>query len=114
MIVAPGKCPPERIFDYFKKHFNPTSLVDSVAPKELPQFAREPQNIWNDFSINHEVSTIDEIQKHLHQLKSGKGSNNVDTELQKKCEHPLTFQVIHRMANKLWSKLDIAAFWNNS
>ena len=32
---APGKCPSEKIFDHFKKHFNPTSLVDSVAPEEL-------------------------------------------------------------------------------
>ena len=76
---APGKCPSDKIFDLFKKHFNPTSLVDSVAPKEpsdnLLEFVRELQNISNNFPINHEVPTIDEIQKHLRQLKFGKASN---------------------------------------
>ena len=38
-----------KIFGSFKKHFNPTSLVDSVPPEELsgnpPEFVREFQNI---------------------------------------------------------------------
>ena len=32
---TPGKSTPDKIFDLFKKHFNPTSLVESVAPEEL-------------------------------------------------------------------------------
>ena len=63
----------EKIFDHFKKLFNPTSLIDSVAPEELsgnlPEFVRELQNISNNFPVNHEVPTIDEIHKHLRQLK---------------------------------------------
>ena len=116
---APGKCPPppEKIFDHFKKHFNPTSLVNLVVPEELSgnlEFVRGLQNISNNFPINHEAPTIDEIQKHLHQLKSGKASNDVDPELLKKCENPLMLQVIDRMANNLWSNLDIPAVWGNS
>ena len=118
MKPASGKYPPEKIFDHFKKHFNPTSLVDSVASEELignlPEFVLELQNISNNFTINHEVPTIDEIQKHPRQLKSGKASNDVDPELLKKCQHPLMLQVIDRMANNLWSNLDIPAVWGNS
>ena len=85
--------------------FNLTSLVDSVALEEpsgnLPEFVRELQNISNDFPINHELPTIDEIQKHLRRLKSGKTSNDVDPERLKKCEHPLMLQVIDIMANSV-------------
>ena len=115
---TPVKCPSEKIFDHFKKLFNPTILVDLVAPKELSgnlsEFVRELQKISNNFLINHEVPTIDEIQRHLRQLKSGKASNDVDPKLLKKREHPLMLQVIHRMASNLWSNLDILAVWGNS
>ena len=115
MKLPPRKCPPEKIFDHFKKLFNPTSLVDSVSPKELsgslPEFVRDLQNILNNFPINHEVPTIDEIQKHLRQLKLGKVSDAVDPELLKKCEHPLMLRVIDRMTNNLCSNLDIYAVW---
>ena len=104
---APGKCPPKKIFDHFKKHFNPTSLVNLVAPEELTgnllEFVRGLQNISSNFPINHEAPTIDEIQKHLRQLKLGKASKDVDPELLKKCENPLMLQVIDRMANNLCS-----------
>ena len=60
---ASGKCPHEEILDHFKKHFNQTSLVDSVTPEELrgnlPEFVRELQNILNNFPANHKVPTID-------------------------------------------------------
>ena len=87
MKPASGKCSPAKLFDHFKStsikqvlHFNPTSLADSVAPKELfgnlPEFVRELQKISNNFPINQEVLSIDEIQKH-HQLKSGEASNEL-------------------------------------
>ena len=98
MKPAPGKWPPGKIFDHFKKHFNPASFVDSVAPKELsgnlPEFVRELQNISNNFPINHEVPTIDEIQKYLLQLKSGKASNDVDLELLKNVNTHLCFMLL--------------------
>ena len=107
-----------KIFDHFKKHFSSASLVDSVTLEELSgnllEFFLELQNISNNFPINHEVPTIDEIQKHLRQLKSGKASNDVHPEQLKKFEHPLMLQVIDRMANNLWSNLDIPAVWGNS
>ena len=60
---APGKCPPKKIFDHFKKHFNLTSLVNSDATEELsgnlPEFVYELLNISNNFFINHEVPTIE-------------------------------------------------------
>ena len=80
---APGKSSPEKTLDHFRKHFNPTSLVDSVTPKELsgnlPDFVSELQNISNNFS-----SIIDKILKNLCQLKLGKASNNVDLKLLKR------------------------------
>ena len=60
------------------------------------------------------MQTIDEIQKHLRQLKPGKASNDVDLELLKKCEHPFMLQVIHRMKNNQWLNLNIPAVWGNS
>ena len=51
---------------------------------------------------------------YMKELKSGKVSNDVDSELLKKYEHPLMLQVIDRMANNLWSNLDIPAVWGNS
>ena len=70
--------PQEKILDHFKKHFNPIQS-DSITPEELsgnlPEFVREFPNISNNFHINHEVPAIDEIQKHLRQLKSGKASH---------------------------------------
>ena len=82
MKPASGKCSPEKLFGHFKStsikqvlHFNPTSLADSVAPKELignlPEFVRELQKISNNFPINQEVPINDEIQKH-HQLNQAK------------------------------------------
>ena len=67
--------PPSENLWSFQKNFNPTSSVDSVVPKELsgnfPEFVHELQNISNKFPINHEVPTVNEIQKHVRQLKSG-------------------------------------------
>ena len=59
------------------------------------------------------MPTIDEIQKHLYQLKSGKASDNVDLDLLKKCEHSLMLQVIHTMAIT-WSNLNLPAVLGNS
>ena len=42
---------------------------------------------------------MDEIQKHLSQLKSGKAICNVNPELLKKFEVSHMLQVIHQMAN---------------
>ena len=72
------------------------------------------QNISGRFPINHEVPSIDEIQTQLHQLKSGKASNDVDPELLKRCEHPVMLTVIHRMGSNLWENLDMATAWGNS
>ena len=57
---------------------------------------------------------MEEIQKHLHQLKSGKASNDIDSELLKKCEHPIMLEVMQRAARNLWSTLDLPASWGNS
>ena len=32
---VPGKCPPEKIFDHFKKHLHTAGLIDLVASEEL-------------------------------------------------------------------------------
>ena len=81
---------------------------------KLPEVVRELQKISNNFPINHKVPTIDEVQKYLRQLKSGKAGNDVDPELLNKCEQPLMLQVIHRMANNLWSSLDVPVVLGNS
>ena len=82
--------------------------------ENLPDFVRELQKISGRFPINHEVPSIDEIQTHLHRLKSGKASNDVDPELLKRCEHPVMLTVIHRMASNRWENLDMPAAWGNS
>ena len=82
--------------------------------ENLPDFVCELQNISGRFPINHEVPSIDEIQTHLHRLKSGKASNDVDPELLKRCEHPVMLTVIHRKASNLWENLDMPAAWGNS
>ena len=72
------------------------------------------QNISNHYPINHDAPSIEEIQTHLHRLKSGKASNDVDPELLKICDHPVLLEVIHRMTSNLWSNLDIPDSWGNS
>ena len=66
------------------------------------------------YPINHDAPSIEEIQTHLHRLKSGKASNDADPELLKICDHPVLLEVIHRMTSNLWSNLDIPDSWGNS
>ena len=102
MKPAHGKCPPEKILDHFKntsiKQVLLTQLLTKNLPLNLPQFVCE-LNISNNFPNNHKVQTMDEIQKHLSQLKSGKAICSVNPELLKKFEVSRMLQVIHRMAN---------------
>jgi len=49
----------------------------------------------NYFPINHKVPSIEEIQRHQCQLKSGKASNDIDAELLKKCEPPIMLEVLN-------------------
>ena len=115
---APGKCPPQKILEHFKKHFNPENPSENYTPDELnkniPEFILELREISSQFSINHDAPTTEEIQTHLHRLKSGKASNDVDPEILKKCEHPVMLSVIHRLTSNLWSDLDLPHAWGNS
>lgn len=102
--------------NHFKNHFNPDNNRDT--PEELsvnvPTFVPELQEISNRFPINHNAPSVEEIQSHLRQLKSGKASNDIDPELLKKCEHPIMLKVIHRIAENLWSSMDLPIAWGNS
>ena len=74
--------------NHFQKHFNP-DRTESVTPEELssnlPDFVNDLRNISKQFPFNHEIPSIEESQKHLHQLKNGKASNDIDPEILKKC-----------------------------
>ena len=102
---------------HFQSNFN-TDRANSVIAEELstkvPDFLLNLRNISNNFPIDTSISSIDEIQKHLHQLKSGKASNGIDPEILKKCEHPIMLQVIHKLAEKIWANLDLPTAWGNS
>ena len=112
------KCAPEKILEHFKNHFNPEDPSKTHVPNEftqnLPDLIIQMQNISNHYPINHDAPSIEEIQTHLHRLKSVKTSNDVDPELLKICDHPVLLEVIHRMTSNLWSNLDIPDSWGNS
>ena len=67
-----GKCPPEKLLKHFQNHFNP-DRANSAIPEELstkaPDFLLNLRNISNNFPIDTSIPSIEEIQKHLHQLK---------------------------------------------
>ena len=104
--------------EHFKNHFNTEDPSKTHVPNEftqnLPDFIIQMQNISNHYPINHDAPSIEEIQTHLHRLKSGKASNDVGPELLKICDHPVLLEVIHRMTSNLWSNLDIPDSWGNS
>ena len=79
----------------------------------LPHFVDDLRNISNRYPVNQDTPSIEEIQKHLNKLKSGKASNNIDPEILKRCEHPIMLRVIHRLAQNLWSELEIPNAWGN-
>ena len=112
-----GKCSAEKLLNHFQKHFN-LGHINSVIPEELssnlPSFINDLRNISKEFPINHDIPSIDEIQKHLHKLKTGKASNDVDPEILKKCEHPVVLQVIHKLAENFWSNNELPMAWGNS
>ena len=79
--------------------------------------AKDYLNSWKickQFSINDAPPTIDELQKALNELKTKKANNDVDPDLFKRCDHQVMLEVLHRMSNNMWEKLDIAVAWGNS
>ena len=75
----------------------------------------ELRKISDDVSVNDLPPTIEEIQKHLKELKARKASNDIDPELlQKLNSHPIMLQVVHRMTTNLWDNLDLPMTWGNS
>ena len=115
--TAPSKCAPEKLLNHFRQHFNPDHS-EFVIPEELstniPDFVHELQEISEKFPINNSAPSIQEIQKHLHLLKTVKACNDVDPELIKRCEHPIMLQVINKITDNLWSNMDLPIAWGNS
>ena len=111
-------CPPDKILEHFKAHFNPDNPSVNSSPEELssniPDFINHLRSISKEVLINNEPPTIEEIEKRLKEMKSNKASNDVDPNLIKCCDHPIMLQVIQRMTDKLWENLDIAEAWGNS
>ena len=70
--------------DHFKAHFNPKDPSNGSTPEELhehlPLFVEELQNISANVNLNDDPPTIEEIQKHLQELKNNKASNDIEPE----------------------------------
>ena len=111
-----GSCPPDKLLDHFKAHFNPANQLERPRElsNELPDFVKSLQDISASIDINTQPPTIDEITAQLRKLKNGKASNDIEPELLKKSEHPIMLQVIQRMTSNLWGNLDVPPAWGNS
>ena len=114
--TSPGKISPDKILNHFQQHFNHNH--SGATPEELtdkiPAFINDLRDISARFHIDHTKPTMDEIRTHLHRLKSGKSSNDIDPELLKKCESPIMLQVIQKMTENLWNEMDLPNTWGNS
>ncbi|XP_066917813.1 uncharacterized protein [Clytia hemisphaerica] len=112
-----GSCPPDKLLNHFKTHFNPEDPSTTQTPEEflnLPIFVNALQNISLNSELNDAPPTVEEIQKHLQKLKNNKASNGIEPELLKRCTEPIMLQVIQRMMFNLWNNLDIPGAWGNS
>jgi len=111
-------CPPNKIFEHFKAHFNPDDPSINYEPEELGAnlslFIEVLKNISRMFLINNDPPTIEEIKTHINALKVIKASNDIDPEILKHCEHLVMIEVIHRMTSNLWDQLDVPTAWGNS
>ena len=90
-----SSCPPEKLFEHFKLHFNPNN--DNMRPDALdnvPNFVESLRKISSTITINNEPPTIDEITKHLQKLRNKKANNDIGSELLKKCECPILLDAI--------------------
>jgi len=109
-----SSCSSDKLLKHFKTHFNPeknqtgrpTELGD-----ELPDFVEALQRISDNFDVNNQPPTIEEIQTHLHKLKNGKTNNDIEPELLKKYD---VLEAIHQMTLNLWENLDLPPAWGNS
>ena len=58
------------------------------------------------------IIAVDEIHKHLKDLKANKSSNDIEPELLKKSnESPIMLQVVHSIMTNLWENLDLPNSW---
>ena len=113
-----NSCPAEDLLKHFKSHFNPKDPSIDSSPDEMtdniPIFVKELQKLSDSAEINDTPPTINEIQKHIQQLKNNKASNDVEPELLKRCSHPIMLEVIHRIVNNLWNNYDLPKSWGQS
>lgn len=112
-----GSCPPDKLLNHFKTHFNPEDPSITQTPEEFlnhPAFINALQNISSNIELNDAPPTIEEIQNHLQKLKNNKASNDIEPELLKRCNEPIMLEVIQRMMLNLWDNLDIPGAWGNS
>ena len=113
-------CPPDKILDHFKKHFNPDDPSKRQTPDELtegnlPDFVEELRALSDNTPIIDTPPSAEEIQKHLKELKANKASNDIEPELLKKLNsHPIMIQVVQRIMTNLWENLDLPVSWGNS
>ena len=106
-----SSCPPDKILAHFKNHFNPEDPSKTRTPEEfneenLPDFVEELRTLSDNNLIIDTPPSVDEIQKHLKELKPNKASNDIEPELLKKLnESPIMLQVVHRLMTNLWENL---------
>ena len=99
----PTLCPTENLLEHFKSHFNPPEPSVTKTQNDLydtiPNFVNDLQQISESTNIKDTAPDIEEIIKHIKQLKSNKAYNDID--LIKRCNNPIMHQVIYPMIYNL-------------
>ena len=99
----PTLCPTENLLEHFKSHFNPPDPSVTKTQNDLydtiPNFVNDLQQISESTNIKDTAPDIEEIIKHIKQLKSNKAYNDID--LIKRCDNPIMHQVIYPMIYNL-------------
>jgi len=85
-------CDPQK--QHLKLHFNPPDPSASTTPHEIgqndqPSFVQSLQEISRHFLINNAPPSLEEIQHHIKLLKDNKASNDIASDLIKRCIHPI-------------------------
>jgi hypothetical protein len=73
-----NSCPPEKLVEHFKNHFNPPHPSSVETPSELttdiPDFVKELQQLSRDHPFSNDAPTREEVFNALAKLKNNKST----------------------------------------
>ena len=114
-IKKSNKCEPEKLKEYFSKHFNvapPNNTPEEII--EIPPFIKNLQNFQNT-DLNHRPPTTEEIEKTLLSLKNGKASIDIPPEFLKYSVNSEEIICdIHRLFCDIWETCHVPSSWAHS